>query len=376
MRPSTEEVSGFTDAWVPSTRDLVVWFMGGFAMALFLIITQSVAVNGLAGLLLVGENAELRPFVEEILGTVPLASDYGHDGQIYFSIAHDLDGDVVGDLIQNPGIRYRRPVLPVLSSLGGLLTGRAVLYSTAFWIAAGFGATAAAFRALCQYWGVSARWAVVLFIYPGFWMATRLLTPDMIGLGLAFAGIAIFLRGNPLIALGLLVGASLTKEVFLVFPLAIAAHSFFGGNRRWGLLTGGISTAVVVGYSAFVVTRFDVEPVDGNFGMPFAGLLDARSTWSTTSFRDQAYVYMTLVVLAAALVALIVSKNRLLKWMLAPWIMVAAFSSDWIWGIGNGVVRSFAPVVLFVSLAVALKVEGASNGSSRREERTAGSLET
>ena len=99
---------------------------------------------------------------------MPVVSGSGHDGQIYFAVAHDLYGHVVSELIFTPAIRYRRPLFPLLSSMGGLVDGRGVLWLSAVWITLGFGASAAAFRALLLRLEAHPVWMVVLFVYPGF----------------------------------------------------------------------------------------------------------------------------------------------------------------------------------------------------------------
>jgi hypothetical protein len=334
-------------------KELWTWFLAGVATAAFLIGTQAAAVGGLAGLLLVGEDSELRPFIEAQLGEVPLTSSRGHDGQIYFAIAHDLDGDEVGALIETPGIRFRRPVMPVLTSLGGLLTGRTVLWSTAFWIALGFGVSATAMRELTRIWGVARYWTLALFLYPGFWMATRLFTPDMIALACSLTGLVLFLRRRHAASILLFTVAALTKEVFLVIGLGISAWAFFEKRRFVGIATAAIPTATLIAYASAVIARFDVAAVDGNFGLPFTGIWGARDDWAFTTPSDRGYIFLTLFVLALSTVMLYVSQDRLLRWLIAPWPVIGIISSEWIWRIGNGTLRSFAPVVLFSALAIA-----------------------
>ena len=331
------------------------WLWIGASYAAFLIVTQAIALGGLAGLLLVGETSSLRPFIEEQLGEVPLVDGIGHDGQIYFAIASDLDGDAIGDLIDNPGIRFRRPVLPVLASLGGLLSGSAVLWATAGWITLGTGLAAVSFRWLLERVGVSPRWMVPLLVYPGFWLGVRLFTPDMIALGAALFGLVLYLRAhrNYWPALTLFTVAGLTKEAFLLVPLALGAALFFNGRRLRGVAIAGIPLAAFLGLVVLVLSHFDVGAVDGNFGMPFTGILEARSYWPLTPVSDQIYVYLTMSVLILSIGALFVARSPLVRWLIVPWPLLAIISSEWIWWFGNGLLRSFSPVVLFMTLALA-----------------------
>lgn len=353
-----------TDIHPTHRRALWAWFLAGLATAGFLIATQAVTLGGLAGLLLVGEDSELRPFIEEQLDHVPLTFSRGHDGQIYFMIAHDLDGDEIGDIIDQPGIRFRRPVMPFLSSLGGLLEGESVLWSTALWLSIGFGVSAAAMRDLTRLWEVSAKWVLALFIYPGFWLATRLFTPDMIALGCALSGLALFLRRRHIPAIVLFTIAALTKEVFVAVPLATGAWAFFEGNRRLGVATASMPGAALVAYAAAVIARFDVEAVDGNFGIPFAGIWNARDDWAFTNPSDRVYIYLTMALLGMSVAMMFVTKDRLLRWLIAPWPLIGIISSEWIWQIGNGTLRSFAPVVLFLALAAGVLLTDRAQASS------------
>lgn len=338
------------------------WFLAGAGFAAFLIATQAMAVGGLAGLLLVGETSELRPFIEGILGDVPVFEGVGHDAQIYFAIAHDLDGDTISHLIDNPGIRYRRPVLPFLASFGGLLSGSAVLWATSAWIAVGTGFAAMSFRALLERLRASPVWMLALFAYPGFWLGVRLFTPDMIALGAALLGLVLFLRSEDRLAvpLALFTLAALTKEAFLLVPLSLAAATFFAGKRWRGMVVGGIPAAAFLGWVTLVLTQFEVGAVDGNFGLPLAGIIEARSYWPLTPTSDQVYVYLTMVVLLVAIGATGVARSPLTRWLILPWPVLALISSEWIWWFGNGLLRSFAPVVLFTALAFAERSSGIS----------------
>jgi hypothetical protein len=341
-----------------SDARLWAWFLAGCGFAVFLIATQAVTMGGLAGLLLVGEDAQLRPFIESFLGPVPVVPGGGHDGQIYFAIAHDLDGDIVSGLIHNPGIRYRRPLLPVLASIGGLVQGQTVLLLAAGWITVGFGASAAAFRGLLHRLEARSLWMVVLFAFPGFWIATRLLTPDMVALGLALAALLLVLRGATVIPVVAFTLAALAKEVFVVIALAAGAWAFFRNQRARGMALAGVPMAVLVAYAVFVLGRFDAPAVDGNLALPFAGIIGARSYWPSTPVTDQVFVAMTLGMLVVAVVSLGVARSSLVRWLIAPWPLIGLISSGWIWRLGNGTIRSFAPVALFVALAIAERTTG------------------
>jgi hypothetical protein len=242
--------------------------------------------------------------------------------------------------------------------MGGLIDGRGVLWLSAAWITLGFGASAAAFRALLLRLEGHPVWMVALFAYPGFWMATRLLTPDMVALGLALAALSLLLRGGTLIPIVAFTLAALTKETFVVIALASGAWLFFRAQRARGMAIAGIPTAGFLGYAAFVLTKFDAPALDPNFGLPLTGIIEATAIWPNTPVSDQVLVIGTLGMLVLALLSIGVAKSALVRWLITPWLLIGLISSDQIWGVGNGTIRSFAPVALFVVLAVAERTTG------------------
>ena len=90
--------------------------------------------------------------------------------------------------------------------------------------------------------------------------------------------------------------------------------------------------------------------------MPLVGLWNARDDWPFTNPSDRGYIYLTIAVLALSLLAAAFTKDRLLRWLLLPWPLIGVISSEWIWRIGNGVLRSFAPVVIFLGLAIGKEI--------------------
>jgi hypothetical membrane protein len=150
----------------------------------------------------------------------------------------------------------------------------------------------------------------------------------------------------------------LAKEAFLVVPLGVAAWLFMGRQRRRALIIGSVPTLALAAAVASTLSRFDVEAVDGNFGLPLTGIFEARSTWPLTPVSDRFYVYLTIALLIAGVGAIFAARSGLVRWMIVPWIAVAVISSEWIWEIGNGLARSFAPLACFVALALAERLHG------------------
>ena len=134
-------------------------------------------------------------------------------------------------------------------------------------------------------------------------MATRLLTPDMVALGLALAALLLLFRGGTAVPIVAFTLAALTKETFVVVALASGAWAFFRAQRPRGIAIAGIPAAALVGYAAYVLTKFDAPALDPNFGFPLTGILEATSIWPNTPVSDQVLVIGTLGMLVLALIS-------------------------------------------------------------------------
>lgn len=323
------------------------WTAIGAIVGGFLLLSQSFAVGGVKGLLQVGEANELRPAIEETLGEVPLAEDLGHDGQLFYAIALDLDGSELAPLFDHGLYRYRRILYSFLSSLGGVLDGTALLYGMIAIALASFSLGTGAIAAGAVTSNRSEWWALGMLLNPGIWLSLRLLTSDVLATGLTVAAlVTVYLgwRG----AAWLFAAAGLAKDVYLLTPAALMLNK---RHRRWSLLL--IPVSVVVLWTLYLTTAIDGGVSEaGNLTWPMMGIFGAWSTWSEASAGDLLYVAFSLVSVAAGLVYAVL-RDTWLRWPIVAWSALGVISSSWVWDFGNNAARAFAPILVLIVLAEA-----------------------
>ncbi len=337
----------------PARTTLAGWFLIGLLVALFLQGTQAVALGGWSGLLAVGENATVRPLIEADLPGLAVVEGSGHDGQIGYAISLDLDGSEVPDLLVDPGYRYRRILVPFVASAAGLLRGRPLLATTIGLSALGMALASAALESIRRRFAWSGWVHLAILANPGLWMSVRLLTPDAVALGLATAAVGCYLAGRyrwTILALAL---AVLAKDQYLLVALSLAGHRWFVDKERDGVALVAIPALVLAVWSGWLQLRFgDGFTARGNLTWPGGWLPASSAAWGVTSAEDRFLVAVGIAALAAGLYVAFTTRSALLRWLLAPWILMAAVSSDWVWAVGNNVVRVFAPLVALLMVAV------------------------
>lgn len=333
------------------------WGVAGFTLGLVLLWVQAMTVGGLTGLLQVGEASTLRPFVEARLGAVPLAPGPGHDGQISFAIAADLDGSETAPLLDHAGYRYRRILHPWLASLGGLIDGTGIVWGLAVTSALGMGLAAASSAALAAAVGAS-RWSVLgVVANPAMWLATWLLTSDALAAGLGLAGLAAWLRRRPLLAVLLFAAAGLTKDQYLLLPLVIAAHELWHRRPRPAALLASSTPTVIWGLVVTALIGAGLTP-RSNLTFPFLGIVGSVPVWSSVSGRDIAFTAIALAGVAVGSVVAIRRRGHLLSWVIAGLVVLALVSSTWVWDIGNNAARVFVLLWVLSPVAITMRYRG------------------
>ncbi|GEM_PF-1520387 len=338
-------------------RASLLWLLVGLGTALFLQWTQASAVGGWSGLLAVGEDATVRPLIEGDLPALVTVEGSGHDGQIGYAIALDLDGSEVGDLLVDAGYRYRRILLPVIASLGGALHGPALLAGFVLTTASGLGIASAALEGIRRRFGWSPWVHLAVLANPGLWMSVRLLTADVVGFGLATLAVAAYLDRRRRTTVLLLALAALAKDQYLLVALSLAGHQWFARRDRGAAATFGIPATSLLGWALWLQTRMDagLSP-RGNLTWPGAGIFASLGTWPTTSESDRLLVAVGIGMLVAGAVCAVRARSLLFRWLVAPWVLVALVSSDWVWTVGNNVVRVFAPLFALMTVAAVVSL--------------------
>lgn len=331
------------------------WFLFGCLTAAFLTIVQAQAVDGMSGLLSVGEQSPLRELIETELGEVPLAQGRGHDGQVTYAIALDLAGSYVPDLLDHGGYRYRRILMPAASSLFGTLSGESLLLGMVITNILSLG-LASGSLALILAIQERSPWAQLgLLANPGVWLSVRLLTVDLLAIALSLAGLVLILKRRPVGAVVMFCLAALTKDQYII--VAVGASLMAAARSRWktaAVMSAGPAITLAA-WSGYVATKMPsaLSP-RGNFTWPFVGIIEAARVWHTTPTSD--IVLSVLTVCAVTLTAvrlLTVARNRQYLPFMGPWLIMAILASSWIWDFGNNAIRVFAPVIIWLAIDLA-----------------------
>lgn len=323
----------------------IKWAALGALAAGILVWAQAGAVNGIEGMLQVGETSDLRPLIEAELGDIPLAPGPGHDGQIYYGIGLDLDGNEVGPLLDHAAYRYRRIFYPALASGFGLLDGTALLVGmivvTIVSTAVASGATAVVARRA----GLADWVALAVLLNPGVWLSIRLLTSDTLALALMMLGL-LSLGARLGLPSGAFALSSLAKDVYLVTPIGLGISR---DRRRWWI--AGISAVALLGWMTWLtISMGDGFTGRGNLALPLMGIIDGSANWPNLDTEELVYLGFGLVSVAAG-IAVGVFRSTWLRWPILGWAALALISSNWVWDFGNNAARAFAPLAVLIALS-------------------------
>lgn len=316
-------------------------------MAGFLLYTQAVALGSMSSLVQVGVDSRLAPYISGVLPDLHFVTGTGTDGQTYFAIANDLKGNFAPPLMASPGLRYSRIGFPWLASLGGILSGPAVLKGMLTVLVLSAAASAAALMGLAAHFGLNRGVAVGLFGNLGWFVGIRVLTPDPLGLALLLGGLLAAVHDRNKTAYALLVGAALTKEPYYAGALAVAIWSWQRQQRVQAAVTAILPAVAVAMSTAWVYARIGSVADAPNVAWPVVGIVKASSYWAGAPTKDQFYTGLAIVTIVLALTAGVVAKHTLLRWSAWGWAAIGLLGSDWIWFFGNSTARVLAPAWLF-----------------------------
>ena len=325
----------------------IKWSLIGTVVAGILIAGQVTELGGAAGLLQVGETSSLRPMIEEQLGDIPLTEFGGHDGQIFYAMGLDLDGDQISDVLDHGAFRYRRILYPFLASLGGLLDGYPLLYGMITIAVLSMGLAAGSIAAIAAKFDRSDWLALVVVLNPGMWLSIRLLTSDALAKATMALGLLAVVSGWRVTA-GLFAVSTLSKDVYLITPAGLMADR---ATRRWSwALVPAVALAVWA--TVLTITMGEGFTGRGNLDWPFAGPITASDNWGALDGGELLYLGFALLSVAVGLGYGLVRRSWL-RWPILGWSLLAIISSNWVWDFGNNAARAFAPIVLLVATAEA-----------------------
>jgi len=339
----------------------VIWFLISAAAALVIALILASDVGGPSGLLRVGEEFPIRPYIEADFPDVDLAAGLGHDGQQYYGIARDpLGRGDVPDLVDNPSYRYLFILYPALAGGFGTFSPELTVATMLALSVLGFGLAGASALMLNHQLGGRAVIANLAVANAGLFLSL-FMTPDALALGLAMLGVTLAVGGRDrpaAVALGL---AVLTKAPYFVFPLALGVWAWRSQRARIRWLTVAPAVPAAV-WASYVFVRFGPS-TSGNLDLPFRGMIRASTKWGGLTGPELTMALVALGLLVVATVLAIRTRSRLLQALLLGWVAVGIVSSKFIWVLGNNALRVMAP--LWSLTAVAAAVYFASNRSRK-----------
>ena len=193
------------------------------------------------------------------------------------------------------------------------------------------------------------------------------LTPELLALGLALAGVLAWQRDKRYLAVVCFTLAGLGRESMLLFPAACAAAEVVGRRRPPGALA--IPFATWLGWAALAHARFG-EPLwplsaGGDLGAPFAEMFRQLDRWEP---MDVLTVVLAGAATAAAAVAVRRRRDGLLPWAGLAFAAFATLLGASIWAQWFNSARLLLP--LYAAGLAAIYGREPDRGSARPGDET------
>ncbi len=306
--------------------------------------------------------------MESEIGPLRITDAIGHDGQLYYAIARDPLGhgnvpNAIDDFDNNGArYRYRRILFPALAGAFGTLDGRRTLWGMTFLVIAAFGLASVALADLAFQHKLRGGPVMVALLNPGALVSALLLTADVLAIALALGGLALLRRSKIAMAATAFALAALTKEVYILVPVAAGVWLW---RRRQRSAAGWIAVGSLLPlalWEAWLRSTMAARPsdVENIASIPFAGIVRSLPVWMTEPNPIE------IALLAAALGSvgfgawmLARGRDELLRLATVPWVLLAIVCGYAVWSKPNNAARAFAFVwPLAILLAADVRAQG------------------
>ncbi|HJR59046.1 MAG TPA: hypothetical protein VJ813_06610 [Vicinamibacterales bacterium] len=326
------------------------WFVAGAAFTLMAMNAQGGGTW--ASLLRVGSDNPALGRLQSELGPIVTPDRTGHDGQLYYLIARDpfaeatTPGDLAGFDNNGPRYRYRRILFPLLAGGFGQFGGKVTLAGMISLVVFGMGLATVAVADVASQLRLRGGAALLAAFNVGALISAMILTADALALGLAMSGVALSIRrkfGLAIAAFGL---AALTKEVYVLVPLSVAAWQLSERRPRVAAAVAIIPLLPLLAWSIWVWV-FIPETVEEtrHFGPPLSGILTSAVHWKQRLGRNYVQLFLAgyaLLSLLVAIAMLAVGHSRPMRWVAAPWVLTALCSTAAVWKVPGNAARGFS----------------------------------
>lgn len=268
------------------------------------------------------------------------------DGQAFASLARDpsLARPEVFRTDAEAAYRAQRPLLSYAA--WALSLGRTgwVPPALALLSAAGAGLAVAGVAQLLADRGVSVRYALLLLLFPGTYMALSYCGPEPLGLGLVAWGLVRWSRERPASAVALFALAGLCRETLLLVPAGLALAALW---QRRGRATTALAASALpyLAWIAFVRVRVGAWPTqagDGRISAPFSGFVVGLRDAAARHGSDT--ILYAVLCLAIAVFALVLARRDALFPVVALNLVFATTMGHFVWETWEGFGRVLLPL--------------------------------
>jgi hypothetical protein len=267
------------------------------------------------------------------------------------------DSEISNDL-DSPQYRYRRILYPLLAGGAGHFSPRTTVLLLYLLQIVFFAIAATALFGIVQLKNYSIFVLLFLFANPGIHSSLRILNCETVAIAFSMLGLCFYFAGRNKLEVLCFACAALSKEVYLIFPLGLAVYEY-SRTRSIKSTYRFLFSALPIGLWTLYLNLVLFEPasiVRGNLSLPFFGIAAAIPDW--LNYRTElGRTCFSLASLVLAVVLLLVSRNRLYSCLLAPWVLLALCSSNWVWSFGNNSSRAFACLWVLSGLLLAEMIE-------------------
>ncbi len=234
------------------------------------------------------------------------SAEAGYDGQFFLALAYDpaLRDPRTTAALDNPRLRARRILFPALAYV--LALGNAALIPWAM-IAINILAVACLAAVAAHEMAPGAPWLLAVpLAFQGIWVAFLLSTADLLGVVFLLIALCLARRNQALGAGAALLLAALTREIYILHGLLLAADSALA-HRRGSAATILALQVPALFWNVLVLVSVPAGTtgLGESFGVPFGGIAQSalkllRSPWSARNAYE-ATCFVMLLLAAAGL---------------------------------------------------------------------------
>lgn len=286
--------------------------------------------------------------VEAELGrSIATVEAQGHDGKYFFLQALDpffLDGEHAAHL-DRPVYRAQRMLFPTIAGGFGLMPAETVLWTMGLVniVAISLGTLGTA--RLARRLGGSTWLGLAFALNPGIVFEFDISGATILAFACAVWGTVAVMDQRRRAAVLWFCAAVLAREVMLLYLAGVCCHQLWT-TRRIPFVLGAVPAMTAAAWAGYIRLRLDSHdgvPEVQEFGMPFAGMIDAAPNWLTDP--TQLAVISSLAITAPLLTVRAVQRPNPLAWGALGFVVLAVLMTRQVWWNFFDISRAIAPAM-------------------------------